>query len=78
MSNSLLRPDPHSSLFDFRRDMPGFLAKIAKKYGDIVYFKLGPQKAFLLNHPDFINGIWGRVSTFDTIEVSENVGEDFK
>jgi len=45
------------SLFDFRRDMPGFLAKIAKKYGDIVYFKLGPQRAFLLNHPDFIKDV---------------------
>jgi cytochrome P450 len=45
------------SLFDFRRDMPGFLTKIAKKYGDIVYFKLGPQKAFLLNHPDFIKDV---------------------
>lgn len=45
------------SLFDFRHDMPGFLAKIAKKYGDIVYFKLGPRKAFLLNHPDFIKDV---------------------
>jgi len=23
-------------------------------------------------------GIWGQVSTFDIIEVKENVGEDFK
>lgn len=45
------------SLLDFRRDMPGFLAKVAKKYGDIVYFKLGPQKAFLLNHPDIIKDV---------------------
>ncbi|MBI1928965.1 cytochrome P450, partial [Candidatus Poribacteria bacterium] len=45
------------SLFDFRRDMIGFLSKLARDYGDIVYFKLGPQKAFFLNHPDFIKDV---------------------
>ena len=45
------------SLFDFYRDMLGFLSKAAHDYGDIVYFRLGPREAFLLNHPDLIKDV---------------------
>lgn len=45
------------SLFDFRRDMTGFFTRIAQQYGDIAYFKLGPQKCFLLNQPDLIKDV---------------------
>ena len=44
-------------LFPFRRDPIGFLMGIARDYGDIVHFKVGPQNAFLLNHPDYIKDV---------------------
>ncbi len=45
------------SLLDFFHDMLGFLSKVAHEYGDIVYFRLGPRKAFLLNRPDLIKDV---------------------
>lgn len=30
---------------------------MAARYGDITYFKMGPQEVFLLNHPDFIKDV---------------------
>lgn len=30
------------------------LARLAKKYGDVVHFKAGPEEMFILNHPDDI------------------------
>src|SRR5713101_2306646 len=44
-------------LFTFRRDPVGFLQKAARDYGDVVYFKVGPQDIFLLNHPDYIQDV---------------------
>lgn len=46
-----------SPLFDllaFRRDPLKFLTRLAREHGDIVPFRLGPQRALLLNHPDLI------------------------
>ena len=34
-----------------------FFQNLAQQYGDISYFKLGPQEAFFLNHPDFIKDV---------------------
>jgi len=48
---------PLGHLFSFRRDSIGFLKKIAKDYGDIVHFKIGPIRIVLLNHPDFIKEV---------------------
>jgi cytochrome P450 len=48
---------PLSHLFSFRKDSIGFLRKIAKEYGDIVHFKMGPIRIVLLNHPDFIKEV---------------------
>ncbi len=48
---------PLGHLFSFRRDSIGFLRKIAKEYGDIVHFKIGPIRIVLLNHPDFIKEV---------------------
>jgi len=45
------------NLLDFRRDPLGFLLNIARRYGDIVHFKLGPQDVFLFNHPDYIRDV---------------------
>jgi cytochrome P450 len=44
-------------LLDFRRDPPKLLSHLAREYGDIVHFKLGPQDIYLLNHPDFIRDV---------------------
>ncbi|HEX8635792.1 MAG TPA: cytochrome P450 [Pyrinomonadaceae bacterium] len=62
MATALSTPDARpqragSPLFDllaFRRDPLKFLTRIAREHGDIVQFRLGPQRALLLNHPDLI------------------------
>ncbi len=41
----------------FRRDPPGTLLKLAREYGDVVYFRLGPQRAILLNRPAHIQDL---------------------
>src|SRR5919109_1611666 len=46
-----------SNLFAMHRDRFGFITRLAREYGDLVYFKLGPQPAFLLNHPDYIRDV---------------------
>ncbi len=48
---------PLAHLFSFRRDSLGFLKKIAAEYGDIVYFRFGPIRIVLLNHPDYIKEV---------------------
>ena len=48
---------PLGHLFSFRKDSIGFLRNIAKAFGDIVYFKIGPIRIVLLNHPDFIKEV---------------------
>jgi cytochrome P450 len=48
---------PGSILLAFRRDPTGFLLEAARKYGDIVHFKMGSQHVFLLNHPDYIKDV---------------------
>jgi len=41
----------------FRKDPIRFFTRLARQYGDIVYFHLGPQRIFLLNHPDLIRDV---------------------
>lgn len=48
---------PLGHLLAFRRDVVGFLTKIAEQYGDIVYFRVGPMGVVLLNHPDYIREV---------------------
>ena len=55
-------PGPKSRLpgrifLAIRRDPLAFLTQLARDYGDIVYFKVGPQRIFLLNHPDTIKEV---------------------
>jgi len=62
MKRSKLPPGPKTKnplghLFSFRRDIIGFLKKVAHEYGDIVHFKLGPIRIVLLNHPDHIKEV---------------------
>ena len=48
---------PFSGLFAYRRGPLPFFQNLAQKYGDISYFRLGPQEAFFLNHPDLIKDV---------------------
>jgi cytochrome P450 len=62
MSRNSLPPGPRGlpmvgSLFDYFRDMLGFLLRTAQAYGDIAYFKLGSRQVYLLSHPDHIKDV---------------------
>ncbi|MBI4228696.1 MAG: cytochrome P450 [Deltaproteobacteria bacterium] len=62
MSMNSLPPGPKGlplvgSLFDYFRDMLGFLRRTAQGYGDIAFFKLGSRQVYLLSHPDFIKDV---------------------
>jgi len=48
---------PLSGLLAYRRGPLPFFQNLARHYGDISYFKLGPQEAFFLNHPDLIKDV---------------------
>ena len=48
---------PHLQFFAFRRDPLAFLMNLAREYGDIAHFRIGPQHAYFLNHPDLIKDV---------------------
>ena len=48
---------PLSGMFAYRRGPLPFFQSLADRYGDISYFRLGPQPAFFFNHPDYIKEI---------------------
>ena len=48
---------PGDQLFAFRRSPLRFLLKVARTYGDISSFRVGPQQVYLLNHPDLIKDV---------------------
>ncbi len=48
---------PLGVLFSYRRGALPFFQNLAQQYGDISYFRLGPQHAFFLNHPDYIKDV---------------------
>ena len=48
---------PLSGFFAYRRGPLPFFQRLAERYGDISYFRLGPQRAFFFNHPDYIKDI---------------------
>ncbi len=45
------------NLAAFRARPIEFLYGIARDYGDLPYFKLGPYHAYLVNHPDYVRDI---------------------
>ncbi|MEP7336470.1 MAG: cytochrome P450 [Acidobacteriota bacterium] len=45
------------SLFSIRRNPITFLTRIHQQYGEVAFFKLGPQPVFLLNNPDHIRDV---------------------
>jgi len=48
---------PFSSLLAYRRGPLAYFQNLAKRYGDISFFRIGPQEAFFLNHPDLIKDV---------------------
>jgi len=46
-----------SGLLAYRKGPLPFFQNLAAQYGDISYFRLGPQEAFFLNHPDYIKDV---------------------
>src|SRR6266536_789127 len=48
---------PLSGLFAYRKGPLPFFQNLAAQYGDISYFRLGPQEAYFLNHPDYIKDV---------------------
>ena len=48
---------PGAHLLAFRRNPLGFLATVARQYGDIAHGTLGRQHIYLLNHPDDVKDV---------------------
>ena len=48
---------PFSSLIAYRRGPLPYFQNLAKRYGDISFFTIGPQEAFFLNHPELIKDV---------------------
>ena len=62
LNEPLLPPGPKGlpligSLIGYFRDPLGFLTKISEEYGDIVYFRLGSRRIYLLNDPEHIKDV---------------------
>src|SRR5438552_18610663 len=57
-----LPPGPRANLigiglFPLGRDPLRYMTALAERYGDIVYFRSGRERFFLLNHPDHIKDL---------------------
>lgn len=48
---------PLVNLFTVRRDPLNFVLGLARDYGDVAHFQMGPVPVFLLNHPDYIRDV---------------------
>jgi cytochrome P450 len=48
---------PFMSLLAYRRGPLAYFQNLAKRYGDISFFRIGPQEAFFLNHPDLVKDL---------------------
>lgn len=51
------RAIPLAGLLAYRKGPLPFFQNLAAQYGDISYFRLGPQEAFFLNHPDYVREV---------------------
>ncbi len=59
---SILPPGPKPviptfNLFALRRSPIKFLTNLVDRYGDLVFFKLGPMPVYLVNNPDYIRDV---------------------
>ena len=62
MATAVLPPGPKGSpLFgvfpQFRKDPPLFLLNVARQHGDVAFFKMGSQKFYLLNRPEYVQDV---------------------
>lgn len=62
IANMTRPPGPRGRLLlgdfpDFLRDPLGFLQGLARQHGDVVAYRMGPEKATLLVHPDDIKDV---------------------
>ena len=48
---------PFSGLLAYRRGPLPYFQNLANRYGDISFFRIGPQEAFFVNHPDLIKDV---------------------
>jgi len=48
---------PFATLLAYRRGPLPYFQNLAREYGDIAYFKIGPQEAFFINHPELIKEV---------------------
>ncbi len=48
---------PFSSLLAYRRGPLPYFQNLARQYGDLSFFRIGPQEAFFLNHPTLIKDV---------------------
>ena len=62
MTTLVYPPGPKGKLLGgnfiaFRRDALSYLQDASRAYGDVVYFRFGPQDVFFLNHPDYVKDV---------------------
>ena len=43
--------------WQFRRDPLAFFRQMAQEYGDLSHFRMGPQHAYFVNHPDLVKDV---------------------
>jgi cytochrome P450 len=48
---------PGAHLWAFARDMLGFVCRLKQEYGDVVAFRLGPERAVLLSYPEHLHEV---------------------
>src|SRR5712691_2745109 len=48
---------PGAHLLAFARDMLGFVCRLKHDYGDVVAFRLGPERTVLLSHPEHMHEV---------------------
>jgi cytochrome P450 len=48
---------PGGQMLGFQRDPLGFLTRLARRYGDVAQFRVGPLRAFLLNEPELVRDL---------------------
>ena len=62
MNSPLLPPGPKrrfpgAILFQLRRGPIEFMTRVAREYGDIAYYRVGPHRVYLLSHPDHVKDV---------------------
>ena len=45
------------SLINVRRDRLRFVTRATQQYGDLVVFRMGPKRLYLVSHPDYVKHV---------------------